>query len=125
MTQNDSGVALTGADAAAADACTADDLLLDAEALAQERGEQDAKPNAEKTPKPHKPRSTRAKEDMFFFTSTADSPWIIIKSDDKKRARIAIRYLLSRIDYPERRDELLRIDRRVVRSVQEETGVED
>lgn len=69
---------------------------------------------------------TRAKEDMFFFTSTADSPWTIIKSDDKKRARInAIRFLLSEIDYPERRDDLLRIDQRIVRTVQDEMGVED
>ncbi len=69
---------------------------------------------------------TRAKEDMFFFTSTADAPWTIIKSDDKKRARInAIRYLLSQVDYPDRCDELLRIDRRIVRSVQDEIGVED
>jgi polyphosphate kinase 2 len=68
----------------------------------------------------------RAKEDMFFFTSTADSPWTIIKSDDKKRARVnAIRYLLSRVDYPDRRDELLGIDQRIVRTVQQETGVED
>jgi polyphosphate kinase 2 len=69
---------------------------------------------------------TRAKEDMFFFTSTADSPWTIIKSDDKKRARInAIRYLLSKIDYPDKREELLPVDARIVRSVQEEMGVED
>lgn len=69
---------------------------------------------------------TRAKEDMFFFTSTADCPWTIIKSDDKKRARInAMRYLLSHIDYPGRRDELLTIDRRIVRTVAEEIGVED
>ena len=69
---------------------------------------------------------TRAKEDMFFFTSTADSPWTIIKSDDKKRARLnAIRFLLSEIDYPDRRDDLLTIDRRIVRTVQDETGVED
>ena len=69
---------------------------------------------------------TKAKEDMFFFTSTADSPWTIIKSDDKKRARInAIRYLLSQVEYPERRDKLLHIDHRIVRSVQEEMGVED
>jgi polyphosphate kinase 2 len=69
---------------------------------------------------------TKAKEDMFFFTSTADSPWIIIKSDDKKRARInAIRCLLSKIDYPGKREELLTIDTRIVRTVQEEIGVED
>ncbi len=69
---------------------------------------------------------TRAKEDMFFFTSTADCPWTIIKSDDKKRARInAFRHLLSQVDYPDRRDELLQIDKRIVRDVQEELGVED
>lgn len=69
---------------------------------------------------------TRAKEDMFFFTSTADCPWTIIKSDDKKRARInAFRFLLSQIDYPDRRDELLHVDTRIVRGVQDELGVED
>lgn len=69
---------------------------------------------------------TKAKEDMFFFTSTADAPWTIIKSDDKKRARInAIRYLLSCIDYPDRRDELLGIDQRIVRGVHDEIGIED
>lgn len=31
---------------------------------------------------------TEAKEAMFFFTDTADAPWTIIKSDDKKRARL-------------------------------------
>ncbi|MGB5329985.1 MAG: polyphosphate kinase 2, partial [Gammaproteobacteria bacterium] len=30
---------------------------------------------------------TEAKEAMFFYTDTADAPWTIIKSDDKKRAR--------------------------------------
>ncbi len=69
---------------------------------------------------------TKAKEDMFFYTSTADSPWRIIKSDDKKRARInAIRYYLSHFDYPDKREELLDVDRRIVRTVQEELGVED
>ena len=69
---------------------------------------------------------TRAKEDMFFYTSTADSPWMIIKSDDKKRARInSIRYFLSHFDYPGKREELLEVDRRIVRTVQEELGVED
>ncbi len=38
---------------------------------------------------------TRAKEAMFFHTDTADSPWIVVKSDDKKRARLnAMRYIL-------------------------------
>jgi hypothetical protein len=25
---------------------------------------------------------------MFFYTDTADAPWTVIKSDDKKRARL-------------------------------------
>ncbi len=69
---------------------------------------------------------TRAKEDMFFYTSTDAAPWTIVKSDDKKRARInAIRYLLSQYDYPDKDSRLLRIDRRIIRTVQEELSVED
>ncbi len=69
---------------------------------------------------------TGAKEDMFFYTSTADSPWRIIKSDDKKRARInSIRYFLSHFEYPGKRGELLDVDRRIVRTVKEELSVED
>jgi hypothetical protein len=37
---------------------------------------------------------------MFFATDTADSPWTVIKSDDKKRARInAMRYVLHSLPY--------------------------
>jgi polyphosphate kinase 2 len=44
---------------------------------------------------------TEAKEAMFFHTDTADSPWIVVKSDDKKRARLnCIRYFLSMLPYP-------------------------
>ena len=43
---------------------------------------------------------TRAEEAMFFSTNTNDSPWIVIKSNDKMRARLnAIRYVLSVVDY--------------------------
>lgn len=43
---------------------------------------------------------TKAKEAMFFATDTADSPWTIIKSDDKKRARLnAMRYVLHSLPY--------------------------
>jgi polyphosphate kinase 2 (PPK2 family) len=31
---------------------------------------------------------TEAKEAMFFYTDTADAPWTVIKSNDKKRARL-------------------------------------
>jgi polyphosphate kinase 2 len=44
---------------------------------------------------------TKAKEAMFFYTDTADSPWTVIKSDDKKRARLnAMRYILHKLPYP-------------------------
>jgi polyphosphate kinase 2 len=43
---------------------------------------------------------TEAKESMFFFTDLADAPWTVVKSNDKKRARLeAMRYVLSRIPY--------------------------
>ncbi len=43
---------------------------------------------------------TRAKEAMFFHTDTADSPWTVVKSDDKKRARLnAMRYVLHSMPY--------------------------
>ncbi|MXQ08697.1 polyphosphate kinase 2 [Alphaproteobacteria bacterium GH1-50] len=43
---------------------------------------------------------TEAKEAMFFYTDTADAPWTVIKSDDKKRARLnCMRHFLSTFDY--------------------------
>jgi hypothetical protein len=46
---------------------------------------------------------TEAKEAMFFYTDTADAPWIIVKSDDKKRARLnCMRHFLASLDYPEK-----------------------
>jgi polyphosphate kinase len=44
---------------------------------------------------------TEAKEAMFFYTDTADAPWVIVKSDDKKRARLnCLQHFLSSLDYP-------------------------
>jgi len=46
---------------------------------------------------------TRAKEAMFAHTDTADSPWIVIRSDCKKRARLnAMRYVLNKLSYANR-----------------------
>ena len=43
---------------------------------------------------------TLAKEAMFFNTDTAEAPWIVIKSDCKKRARLnAMRYVLNKMAY--------------------------
>jgi len=44
---------------------------------------------------------TEAKEAMFFYTDTADAPWTIIKSDDKKRARLnCMMHFLASLPYP-------------------------
>jgi polyphosphate kinase 2 len=64
---------------------------------------------------------TEAKEAMFFYTDTADAPWTVVKSNDKKRARIEVmRHFLSKIDYPEK-DPAVAVppDPRVVGSTEE------
>lgn len=44
---------------------------------------------------------TEAKEAMFFYTDTADAPWTVVKSTDKKRARLGcITHFLASLDYP-------------------------
>ncbi|MET4060726.1 polyphosphate kinase 2 [Arthrobacter sp. UYP6] len=44
---------------------------------------------------------TEAKEAMFFYTDTGDAPWTVVKSNDKKRARLeAMRFVLHSVDYP-------------------------
>lgn len=51
---------------------------------------------------------TEAKEAMFFYTDTADAPWTIIKSNDKKRARLnCMEHFLNSLPYPGK-------DRRIV-----------
>lgn len=46
---------------------------------------------------------TEAKEAMFFYTDTADAPWTIVKSNDKKRARLnCMRHFLASLDYPDK-----------------------
>jgi polyphosphate kinase 2 len=51
---------------------------------------------------------TEAKESMFFYTDVADAPWTVVKSNDKKRARLeAMRYVLSQIDYEDKDESLV------------------
>jgi polyphosphate kinase 2 len=51
---------------------------------------------------------TRAKEAMFAHTDTADSPWIVIRSDCKKRARLnAMRHVLNKLPYAKRDSEVV------------------
>ncbi|MFI6060138.1 polyphosphate kinase 2 [Streptomyces sp. NPDC051286] len=51
---------------------------------------------------------TEAKELMLFHTDTADAPWTVVKSNDKKRARLeAIRHVLHRFDYRDKDADLV------------------
>lgn len=46
---------------------------------------------------------TNAKKGMFINTHTADAPWTVIRSDDKKRARInCMRHFLYHLPYPDK-----------------------
>jgi polyphosphate kinase 2, PA0141 family len=46
---------------------------------------------------------TKAKEAMFLNTDTVAAPWTVIKSDDKKRARLnAMRYVLHSLPYTDK-----------------------
>ena len=43
---------------------------------------------------------SKAKDEMFSYTDTKQSPWYVVKSDDKRRARLnCISHLLSLIPY--------------------------
>lgn len=42
---------------------------------------------------------TEAREAMDVYTDTADAPWTIMKSDDKKRVRLNMQHFLTHLDY--------------------------
>ncbi len=51
---------------------------------------------------------TQAKEAMFFYTDTAEAPWTVVKSDDKKRARLnCMQHFLASLDYPDKDEHVL------------------
>jgi polyphosphate kinase len=51
---------------------------------------------------------TEAKEEMLIRTDSDHAPWMTIKSNDKKRARLeAMRYFLSRFDYSGKDDSVV------------------
>jgi polyphosphate kinase len=51
---------------------------------------------------------TEAKEAMFHYTDTDYAPWTVVKSNDKKRARLeAMRHVLSLYDYEDKDLELV------------------
>ncbi len=56
-----------------------------------------------------------AEYNNFKNTHQKEAPWIIINSNDKKKARInAIKYVLNQFDYPEKRKELLKQNKNIV-----------
>jgi len=59
---------------------------------------------------------TDAKDAMFFYTDLADAPWTVVKSNDKRRARLeAMRYVLSKVPYSGRDENVVaRPDRLIV-----------
>src|SRR3569833_4516679 len=51
---------------------------------------------------------TAAKEEMFAWTDTESAPWMVVKSNDKKRARInAMRHVLSKFNYDNKDHEVV------------------
>lgn len=69
---------------------------------------------------------TRAKEDMFFYTNTSEAPWTVIKSNDKKRARLeAMRFILNAFDYEEKDEEIIGRNDPLIVSTGEDVFKED
>jgi len=56
---------------------------------------------------------SRAKDDMFAHTDIKQAPWFVVKSDDKKLARLnCIKHLLSMIPYEDLTPEPIRLPER-------------
>ena len=56
---------------------------------------------------------SRARDEMFEATDTAWAPWFVVRSDDKKRARLnIISHLLSQIPYKDAPREAVRLPKR-------------
>ena len=52
---------------------------------------------------------TRAQHEMFRFTHTSTSPWVVVRANDQRRARLeCIRLVLDRLDYPQKDKALAR-----------------
>ena len=61
---------------------------------------------------------SRAKDEMFRYTDTRQSPWWVVNADDKKRARLnCIAHLLSSMRYEDLTPEPIKLPDR-----QEEVG---
>ena len=53
---------------------------------------------------------SRAKDEMFRYTDTKQAPWLVVNSDDKKRARLnLISHLLKQIPYEDVAPEMIEL----------------
>jgi len=61
---------------------------------------------------------TEAKEAMFFYTDSEWAPWTVVKSNDKKRARLeAMRHILEQFNYEGKDPEVVgKPDRKIIGS---------
>lgn len=68
---------------------------------------------------------TLAEYHNFTNTDTDHAPWIVINSDDKKKARInAIKYVLNQFKYPEKMDnKKLKIDKNIIMTGKQKTKI--
>jgi polyphosphate kinase len=56
---------------------------------------------------------SRAKDDMFLYTDTPESPWFVVEGDDKRSARInMISHLLSTLNYVDVKQEDVKLPKR-------------
>lgn len=56
---------------------------------------------------------SRARDEMFLSTDTAWAPWYVVRSDDKRRARLnVISHILSRIPYEKAPREKIKLPKR-------------
>jgi len=56
---------------------------------------------------------SRAKDEMFGYTDTKESPWNVVHADDKKRARLnCIHHLLSKVPYEDLTPEPIELPKR-------------
>jgi len=66
---------------------------------------------------------SRARDEMFAATDTSWAPWFVVRSDDKKRARLnVITHLLSQIGYEELPREEVKLPKRQKRGDYQESN---
>ena len=59
---------------------------------------------------------SKAKDEMFFYTDTKHSPWLVVEADDKKSARLnCIPHLLSMIPYNTLDKEDIKLPKRFIK----------